>query len=352
MKYLTKSCSGRRSTPPAAAEDSRFIIVVTMMMLLLRPFTLFATDSFLVNGYLQSRFTDDYRNVTGFAIRRAKLWATGQVPVPGKWFYKVQGNFRYQNSGSFTLQDFYGEYDMAGSDYVRFGQMVPDFSLQRSQPDYEIPVVERSNVVNALIPTAETGGRDIGIQSHFSYLHNQLQASVGVFNGNGGNVAGNDDRKFLLIHRLHFLIPLSAEMKADFGYSLAFRQTSDLAFTRIYGDQHLFRGNDFSWGLEFFINHPKWELQSEFIEACLGNQKANGYYVLGDFNLSPKNQVVASIEKYEDLNSLSSDAPWYILGFNHYIAKNKAKIMFDSLAQFAEGQTNCKSIIQLQLFFN
>jgi len=326
-----------------------FVIIVAL--LLLYPLGLFATSSSFWSGYLQSRFTDDYRDVTGFAIRRAKLWATGQAPVPGKWFYKVQGNFRYQNSGGFTLQDIYGEYRLK-SGWLRFGQMVPDFSLQRSQPDYAIPVIERSNVINALVPTAETGGRDIGIQSHRSFLHNQLQTSVGVFNGNGGNVAGNDNRKFLLTHRLRFLVPLPAGMKADFGYSLAFRQTTGQTFPKIFRSKKIFAGNDFRWGLEFYLLHKNWEIQSEYIQALLEDQKASGYYLLANYSLSRKNQIVASVEKYKDLNLPQTAAPWYILGFNHYIAKNNAKIMFDSRAQFIRGQTNYKSIIQLQLFFN
>lgn len=69
----------------------------------------FATKSYpqskIWDGYLQSRFTDDYQDATGFSIRRAKLWVTGQVPVPGNWLYKVQGIFSYQNVGSFTFKD-------------------------------------------------------------------------------------------------------------------------------------------------------------------------------------------------------------------------------------------------------
>lgn len=326
------------------------VLVIWMFMTLL-----FASKSFSqstsLNGYLQGRFTDDYREVTGFSIRRAKLWALGQAPVPGNWFYKVQGIFRYQNEGSFTLQDVYGEY-RPGLGYLRLGQMVPDFSLQRSQPDYDIPVVERAGVVNALIPSAETGARDIGVQAHIQPANKIIQVSAGMFNGNGGNRAGNEDRKFLFTHRLHFLFSLPKGMEADFGYSLAFRQSSGLAFPKIYGNKFLFHGNDFRWGLEFFLRHSKWAVQSEYIEAHLGARKASGYYLLADYGFTPKNQLVGSLEEYKDLDPATSDAPWYILGFNHYIAGNKAKIMLDSRVQFARRRTNYQSIIQFQLFFN
>ena len=41
---------------------------------------------------------------------------------------------------------------------------MPDFSLQRKQPDYAIPLDERADVVNALVPGAETMARDIGLE--------------------------------------------------------------------------------------------------------------------------------------------------------------------------------------------
>jgi len=326
------------------------VLLLWMIMALLFTSKSFSQSTSL-NGYLQGRFTDDYREVTGFSIRRAKLWVAGQAPVPGNWFYKVQGIFKYQNEGSFTLQDVYGEYRL-GPGHLRLGQMVPDFSLQRSQPDYDIPVVERAGVVNALIPSAETGARDIGVQAHKQTATKIIQVSAGMFNGNGGNKAGNEDRKFLFTHRLHFLISLPKKMEADFGYSLAFRQSSGLAFPKIYGNKTLFHGNDFRWGLEFFLSHPKWAVQSEYIEAYLGDRKASGYYILGDYSITPRNQLVGSLEEYKDLDSATSNAPWYILGFNHYIAGNKAKIMLDSRVQFARRRTNYQSIIQFQLFFN
>ncbi len=328
----------------------RYILLPWMFLTFMLPIKSFP-QSINLNSYLQSRFTDDYREVTGFSIRRAKLWVSGQAPVPGNWFYKVQGIFRYQNEGSFTLQDVYGEYRL-GIGYLRLGQMIPDFSLQRSQPDYEIPVVERSSAVDALIPSAETSARDIGVQTHIEFLEKRIQVSAGVFNGNGGNKAVNEDRKFLFTHRLHFLISLPSGMKSDLGYSLAFRQTSGLTFPKIYGTQYSFRGNDFRWGLEFYFSHPKWGVQIEYIEAQLGAKKASGYYLLGDYRLTPNNQLVASFEKYTNLNPAVEDAPWYIAGFNHYIAGNKVKIMFDNRVQFARNRTNYQTIVQFQLFFN
>ena len=76
------------------------------------------------------------------------------------------------------------------------------------------------------------------------------------------------------------------------------------------------------------------------------------YYLLTDYNLLPQNQIVFSVEKYRDLNPVSNDQPWYILGWNHYSAGNQAKLMLDTRAQFVSGGNNYQTIIQLQLMFH
>ena len=146
-------------------------------------------------GYIQARFAQS-NDVTGFSIRRTKLWLDGAAPVGKGFHYKVQGLFRPPNGGAFTLQDACLEY-RTSMGFLRAGQMVPDFSLERSQPDAEIPLSERAAVINTLIPSATTGARDIGMEVALRPNAARWHATFGVFNGNGGNASQNEDRHFL-----------------------------------------------------------------------------------------------------------------------------------------------------------
>jgi len=304
----------------------------------------------LWNGYIQTRYTENYRSLSSFELRRAKLWVKGKAPIQGNWFYKVQAIFRQKSSGNLTMQDFYAEYRY--HTYVfRMGQMVPDFSLQRRQPDYVIPVLERAAAINNLIPTAESGARDIGIMAEWHSSDRNFTASAGMFNGNGSNTLHNEDRRFLFTHRLTADFSLPDHIKAHLGYSLAYRNTTGLSFKRIFGNNAVFKGDDFRWGVETRIAFPDGEIQSEYLEAHLGSRKAWAYYLLTDYKLLLRNQIVFSMEKFCDLNPVSNDQPWYIVGWNHYFAGNQAKLMLDTQAQFANGSNNYQTIIQLQLMF-
>ncbi len=301
------------------------------------------------NGYMQTRFADDYRDLTGFSIRRAKLWVKGKAPLPGNWFYKVQGLFRYQTGGAYSLQDVYAEYRRHEWS-IRLGQQVPDFSLQRSQPDYAIPVIERGRVIDALIPAAETGARDIGARALVNLPENRGHVSLGIFNGNGGNQSGNEDRDFLFTHRLVYRLN-TGQFSAAFGYSLAYRRTVGLKFKKILGN-HPFTGDDFRWGLEARFRGKQWQLQGEYLETHLENRRAWGYYLLADLLLPGKNRAVFSLDKYRDLNPATDDHPWFIIGLNHRFAGDRAKLMLDQRVQFADRQTHYLTSLQLQLFFN
>ena len=308
------------------------------------------SSSPVLHGYVQTRFTDDYRQLSGFSIRRAKLWIKEKAPVPGNWFYKVQGIFRYQNDGAYSLQDVFAEYRWR-SLRIRAGQQTPDFSLQRSQPDYGITAIERGGVIDALIPAVETGARDIGVQSTLELPGQRGHISVGMFNGNGANKSGNEDRQFLFTHRLRYQL-IHGDIDASAGYSLAYRRTGGLNFKKIFGDKNIFSGDDFRWGVEGQITAERWSIQGEYLEAHLENRSARGFYFLGNMNLAAHDQLLISFEKYDDLNPATDDHPWLILGANHLFAGDLARLMLDNRVQLDEADKNYQTTIQLQLFFN
>ena len=303
------------------------------------------------NGYLQTRFSDDFRSNTGFSIRRAKLWVGGPAPFDANMQFHVQGIFRYQTSGTFMLQDVYGEYKMPFG-FVRAGQFVPDFSLERAQGDAFIPLIERAAVINALIPSGDTYARDIGAELVLEPKGSGFHTSFGIYNGNGGNTKSNEDRQFLYTNRTTYDIRFTDNLSWTNIFSVSYRDKKDLSFPSILGNGKTFSGTDFRWGLESHLKSRSWELQGEYIQADLENQKSYGYYLFGDYDLDSLNGIVLSTEKLQVVNTSHSNAPWYIVGYSYFFNGQKFKVMVDARTQYLSDRTNYGGTAQLQIFFN
>jgi phosphate-selective porin len=299
-------------------------------------------------GYVQTRFATDYRNTTGFSIRRAKLYTDGIAPFDSNLSVRVQAIFRWQNAGTFTLQDAYADYRFSNTSF-RFGQFVPEFSLQRIQSDAVIPVVERALAVDALIPSAETYARDIGMQIRL-YPSNHWHLTLGVFNGNGGNQSGNIDRHLLYVARPTFDATLFDSIRVHGGMSFAYRDKSDMTFKRIFGNLIPFSGKDFRWGGEWSLSSSRWGLQTEYLQANLGGRTASGYYVIGTFSIDRADEVVGLVDRLDDLDPATQNATWYGGGWNHYFAGNRFKIQCVGRVQFDSGHNQYATTVQLQTY--
>ena len=301
-------------------------------------------------GYLQTRFFTDYNSTTGFSIRRAKLYTTSIAPFDTNLSARMQAIFRWQNAGTITLQDVYAEYRFPFIVF-RVGQFVPEFSLQRLQPDAAMPVVERALIIDALIPSAETYARDIGAQLVVHPISG-WQISFGTFNGNGGNQSGNNDRQLLYVARTVFQIPLSDSLQCHIGASFSYRDKSAMAFKKIFGTTVPFSGKDFRSGVELRLASSRWTLQAEYLQADIEAQKAYGYYVLGTIFLDRTNELAGLIEQLRDLDPKSSDSPWYGAGWNHYFAENKFKTQFAVRTQFSSEKNQSAATLQLQIYIH
>ncbi|HEX2865881.1 MAG TPA: porin [Ignavibacteriales bacterium] len=302
------------------------------------------------NGYLQYRFSDNYLDQTSFSVRRAKFWIIGLLPSESEsWSYKLQANFLQQVKFQFLLQDVLVGYKRDNIE-VTAGQFVPDFSMQRKQPDYAIPLDERADVVNALVPGAETMARDIGVEVKLSDSK-KFSFSMGLFNGNGANNV-TSQRNFLFTNRGTLQVLNSSKLKLSLGYNLSYRDAHKLQFSKIFGSAVSFTGKDFRFGFEGRINLGELELQSEYIESHLGSRKAYGYYALADYLITSSDLLVLSIEQLNDLNPLTSDLPFYLVGYSRLIKGNDIKISLDNKFQFESDRTNTLTTLQVQYFFN
>jgi phosphate-selective porin len=329
---------------------NRITIIGVISLFTLINYSSIAQQKVNWNGYLQYRFSDNYLNETNFSVRRAKFWIDGLLPADnGDWGYKVQAIFHQQVKFQFLLQDVLVNYKISDFE-VTAGQFVPNFSLLRKQPDYAIPLNERADAVNALVPGAETMARDIGIELKLED-HKTGLLTFGFFNGNGANNV-SDRRNFLYVTHANLRLINHSESKLELGYSISYRDAHELQFNKLFGSNFSFTGNDFRFGVEGKINIGSFEFQSEYIEAHLGSRKAHGYYALCDYLLASKNLVTLSVQQLYDLNDSTIDNPWYTLGYSYLLKGNDIKFTLDNKFQFTSEKTISYSSLQFQYFFN
>ncbi|MBN2638220.1 MAG: hypothetical protein JXR65_03915 [Bacteroidales bacterium] len=299
------------------------------------------------NGYTQASFTTNFNDVHSFAMRRMKLWLFKKPGNGNNWGFKVQTTITSLQDQKFFLQDVEAYY-VHNNIRIDLGQFIPEYSLQRFQPDYIIPLTDRAPVINYLIPNGKLGVRDIGVQLRFTSKNKNFKTWIGLFNGNGiqtykinnGGIMLTNKSQWNLIKN-HVLI----------GYSFMFRKADQLSMMNILPNDVIFTGNDIRYNLFAKYSTPKFEIQAEYLYANLGGQVASGYYVLSTINLA-KNQIAVSWNQYNDLINSTSDAPCVHLGYNYLMKGDKLKIMFDNGIQIENGGLkNYLATIQFQYFF-
>jgi len=303
------------------------------------------------NGYIQTRFASDFDKSTEFTIRRAKLWIYGEVPKADYISYKIQMNYRSYKDETPVLQDAYADIRLKNYGKIRVGRFVPDFMLQRMQPDYEIPVLERAIVINSFTHNEKQMARETGVSYLFQNDTLPLHFSLGVFNANVDKPEHSKDNFLLYTSRLNYKIIHQKNLWLSLGGSVAYRHLDKTTLTTLYKLDSLITGNDFRWGTELQFHFNNFELQGEYLETQINHDKATGFYALADYTFHQKYQAVVLTEKYNDLNPSTNDNEWYGVGFNYQIS-GKTKLMTDIKTQKSATKQNYLGEIQLQIFFN
>ncbi|MGC8823123.1 MAG: porin [Bacteroidales bacterium] len=303
------------------------------------------------NGNLQTRLGSDFDKSTEFTIRRAKLWIYGNVPKADFISYKFQMVYRSFKDDALMFQDAYADIRLKSYGRIRAGRFVPDFMLQRMQPDYEIPVLERAAVINSLIHNEKQMARETGVQYMFQRDSLPMHFSLGVFNANVDKPTHSKDNSLLYTSRLVYKIVNHEKTWLNIGGSVAYRHLDKSSLTTIYKPDSLITGNDFRWGFEAQLHWNNLELQGEYVQANINSDKADGWYCLADYTFMKKYQAVAITEKYTSLNPSNNNNAWYGVGFN-YLISGKTKLMTDLKTQKSGTKLNYLGEIQLQVFFN
>ncbi|HKK41626.1 MAG TPA: porin [Bacteroidales bacterium] len=299
------------------------------------------------NGYSQLRFTGNFNNINSFSVRRMKLWVQSAPGFNEHWGFKLQTTLSSNQSEKFVLQDVMSFYRQ-GLLQIKFGQFVPQFGLQWSQPDYTIPVVERANVSNVLIPDGTLGGRDIGIEANYGPAGNKWHIWGGAFNGNGIKEYNLINNGVLLTHKAALNL---LNNHLYMGYSFMFRKAGQIHLSRILPDSIVYSGKDFRYNLFASLNLNIIQLQAEYTWADLDGMKADGWYLLAAADLG-KSQLVASWDNYNDLIINTENSHTLHLGYNYLLKGDNLKFMIDNgIVDYNRKRKDYFLTLQVQLFF-
>jgi len=304
-----------------------------------------------LHGYIQSRFSSDFENTNDFMIRRAKLWVDGNVPNIDNVTYKVQMVYRSFKDESLMLQDAFADVKINDSGFLRVGRFVPNFMLQRMQPDYEISDIERAGVISGFIHSSKSMARQIGVQFTYQTENSPLNFSFGIFNANLESSRKNNDMNLLYTSHTQFSLVEKEDYFFQVGFSLAYRYANALSMSNIFAENELLTGNDLRYGFEYQFEFNKFGMQAEFLKAKIAGHKPWGYYIGSDFTISEHFQATAGIEKFSDINNLTNDNEWYSVGLIYYFSERN-KLMTDFKTQFNVDSNINIAEIQYQIFFN
>lgn len=310
------------------------------------------TDKVVWHGYAQFWANTNFDNSYSVALRRLKFWMGSGPTFSDHWSFKVQALFSSSEHEKFFLQDVFGQYsNKSGISSVRFGQFIPQFSLQRFQPDYLIPSVERANVINAAIPDGTLGVRDLGFQYTLKAAKKHLELNFGVFNGYGIKQYRLNYSGYMLTHNLSYTVKGKTSLW-KFGYSLMYRKAMDLPLKHILPDSVLFTGNDFRCDVYALFSSKHFDIQAEYLNAWLNGNRMFGYYALATGKINKKNEVYLSYDKYNDLISTTVDHPWYIAGYNYLIKNHDLMLTLDTRFKNDDGRLKNITSFQFQIFFH
>jgi hypothetical protein len=302
------------------------------------------------HAYTQLRFATNFDNYNNFSVRRLKFWIRSAPGFSKHWSFKAQAIFTSVQREKFFLQDIYGQYTWKNSS-IRFGQFIPKYSLQWSQPDYLIPATERARAINLLIPDGTMGIRDIGIQYNLTAFQKKLHFNIGIFNGYGIKDYRYNNSGVMITQNLSYKIPFK-KTSLQFGYSVMYRNGEDLFLPGIITDTLLYTGREFSFNVNAIFISRIVDIQAEYLQANPDTVSASGYYALAKVKFNAKNHAYLMYDHYTYGYETQRNSPWYIAGFNYLFKHYDIMLTLETGFQKSAGEWVNRTVLQFQMFFH
>lgn len=301
-----------------------------------------------LHGYTQLRFSTNFSNVHSFSLRRLKLWIVPKSNFSKHWDFKIQTTLTSLKNEAFFLQDVMLRYKK-GPFSVKMGQFTPEYSLERFEHDYSLPIAERSIVIDRLIPNATLGVRDIGFEGTYKSPSGGFETWLGIFNGYGIKEYRFDNTGIMITHKTTFYILKKHWLT---GYSIMYRRGDQLAVPKVLPEGVMFTGDDFRFNLFSKIHWSALSFQTEYFYANIKHRYADGYYFMGVWKKNNQS-IAASYNQYTDLINETPDNPEIHLAYSYLFKGDRIKLMLDNGVKLGDHSVyDYFLLVQFQFFIN
>jgi hypothetical protein len=232
-------------------------------------------------AYSQIRYTHPETDSDFWSVRRLKFMADGGQK--DGIHYHLQFIYKTHNASSTDdhpyLQDAYLMLPSSGIEF-KIGQFIPPFGYERFQPDYDLDLVDRTDVTNRMAINGNIGNsfaRDDGIQ--IDRNRGPWELSFGLFQGGGANTGFRMNGP-LGVARISYGVPRANSAKGFWrtGFAVADRNANDLDLTKAFSYsgrawQH-FQGEDRRVNGFIGAGIGPFRGQAEFFQIWLSPDKA------------------------------------------------------------------------------
>jgi phosphate-selective porin OprO/OprP len=290
-----------------------------------------AARSMKLSGYTQIRFQqfDETGKINGTDVRRARLNLQGDVTP--YWSYQFQVDF----AGGPKLLDAVA--DFKPFDFLNFtvGQTKIPLSYENQISDNKMEANDRSQVIEALVARGKDvngnhNGRDLGIMVWGTFLKindkNRIDYRIGVFNGEGINVADSNSAKSSSGRVIAHILK---------GFDVGASYYSGWDMFRVAKGEPDINQNRSRYGFEFNYDYKRFYFRGEYLQGKDGSISREGWYLqTGYFVIPAKLQLLAKYDVYDPNKSKADDmSTRYIIG---------ASYQFNNWAKLAANYNFCE----------
>ena len=197
----------------------------------------------------------DSGNQVGFRLPTARL------RLDSSWEQKYRFFIQVDFVRPITVLDAFATVPVNEYVDIQAGLFKSPFSREFLLFPEDVPFIERSRVVQALVPN-----RQIGVSLLVHLLENRLTLEGGVFNGNNASLEGNDNGHFMVAGRMNWMAKLP-DGSVQVGVNGAYSEDANLRLPVV----GISNGERIIMGADAEIMFERWFARGEFIAASFGN---------------------------------------------------------------------------------
>ena len=254
----------------------------------------------------------------GFGCRLIRLYVDGSIYNDFK--YRIQ----FQANGTPHVKDFYIEWAKYTAFSVKVGQFKRAFTFENPMNPWDVGVGDFSFLVQKFagmgdrLGEANMGGRDLGLQIQGDFLpigndnHNLIHYQLGIWNGQGINLADADGKKDI-IGTIQFQ-PITGLKIGVFGWKGNWINASKTSLKR----------ERISAGLSY--DRDNWTLRAEYATAIAGEKEQSGasdaFYVTAGIPVTDWFKVYLKWDEFRAAATKESSHDMFSAAANFRLHKN------------------------------